>query len=226
MEEKLISIEEVIRTLKKRKKLIVIITLLFTLSSAAISLFVIKPKYEANTKFFIGKEATGENQNYSQSDVIMYQTLMKTYCEVIKTNDLILKAVEDANLNLKAEEALEQLTVITIADTQILEVKFKSENAKESRDLIEKITKEFINISKELYPNANIKILQKVTLPEKPVSPNKKINIAIGFLLGLMVSVGLAFILEFLDKTIKTKGQLEKEFDIPVIGFTKNINED
>lgn len=195
--------------MKKRRKIIALITLLFTLASAILSFFVIKPKYEANTKLFIGKESTGTNESYSQSDVIMYQTLMKTYCEVIKTKDLILKATEEANVNLKADEVLEKLSVITIADTQILEVKFKSGDAKEARDLIEGITKEFVKVSKELFPNGNIKILQQVSLPEKPVSPNKIINIAIAFLLGLMVSIGLSFLLEFLDKTIRAKEQLE-----------------
>lgn len=201
MEDQLISIEEIIKTLKKRRKIIVIITLLSTLASVVLSFFVIEPKYEASTKLFIGKETTEANQSYSQSDVIMYQTLMKTYCEVIKTNDLILKAAKEANIDLNAEEVLENLSVITIADTQILEVSFKSENAKEARDLIEEITKEFIKISKELFPNGNVKVLQQVSLPEKTVSPNKIINISIAFLLGLIVSVALSFLLEFFHKT-------------------------
>lgn len=201
MEDQLISIEEIIKILKKRRKIIVIITLLSTLASVVLSFFVIEPKYEASTKLFIGKETTEANQSYSQSDVIMYQTLMKTYCEVIKTNDLILKAAKEANIDLNAEEVLENLSVITIADTQILEVSFKSENAKEARDLIEEITKEFIKISKELFPNGNVKVLQQVSLPEKPVIPNKIINISIAFLLGLIVSVALSFLLEFFNKT-------------------------
>lgn len=201
MEDQLISIEEIIKILKKRRKIIVIITLLSTLASVVLSFFVIEPKYEASTKLFIGKETTEANQSYSQSDVIMYQTLMKTYCEVIKTNDLILKAAKEANIDLNAEEVLENLSVITIADTQILEVSFKSENAKEARDLIEEITKEFIKISKELFPNGNVKVLQQVSLPDKPVSPNKIINISIAFLLGLIVSVALSFLLEFFHKT-------------------------
>lgn len=201
MEDQLISIEEIIKILKKSRKIIVIIALLSTLASVVLSFFVIEPKYEASTKLFIGKETTEANQSYSQSDVIMYQTLMKTYCEVIKTNDLILKAAKEANIDLNAEEVLENLSVITIADTQILEVSFKSENAKEARDLIEEITKEFIKISKELFPNGNVKVLQQVSLPEKPVSPNKIINISIAFLLGLIVSIALSFLLEFLRKT-------------------------
>lgn len=201
LEDQLISIEEIMKILKKRRKIIVIITLLSILASVVLSFFIIEPKYEASTKLFIGKETTEANQSYSQSDVIMYQTLMKTYCEVIKTNDLILKAAKEANIDLNAEEVLENLSVITIADTQILEVSFKSENAKEARDLIEEITKEFIKISKELFPNGNVKVLQQVSLPEKPVSPNKIINILIAFLLGLIVSVALSFLLGFFHKT-------------------------
>lgn len=55
-------------------------------------------------------------------------------------------------------------------------------------------------------------------MPENPVSPNKKLNIAIGFLLGLMVSIGLAFLLEFVDNTFKTKEQVEQILGLPVVG--------
>ena len=226
MEDQLISIEEIIRVLKKRKAIIIIITLIFTLATAILSFFVIKPKYEVKTKFFIGKEATEINQSYSQSDVVMYQTLMKTYSEVIKTPDIILRATQEANIYLKVEEVLDMLTVITIADTQILEVNLKSQDPREARDLIEGITKEFINTSKELVPNGNVKILQKASLPEKPISPNKKINISIGFLAGLIISIGLAFLLELLNQTIRTKDELELEIDIPVIGLIPIIGKD
>ena len=61
-------------------------------------------------------------------------------------------------------------------------------------------------------------------LPESPVSPNKTMNIAIAFLLGLMVSVGLVFLIEYLDNTYKSKEQLEKELDIPVLGTIPDVD--
>ena len=51
-------------------------------------------------------------------------------------------------------------------------------------------------------------------------------NIAIAFLLGLMVSVGLVFLLEYLDNTFKTKENLERELDIPVLGIIPLVNEE
>ena len=224
MEEQVIRLDELFEALKKRWLMIVSITLIATIIAAVFNFFIIKPQYEASTKVFIGKDG-GENQSYSQNDVLMYQKLMKTYSEAIKTKDLISRSLKGTSLKLEPAEVLGNLTVVTLTDTQILQIKYKSTNPQEAKAVIEVISDEFIKTSKELVPNGNIKIIEAVELPQKPVSPNKKMNIAIAFLLALMVSVGLAFLLEFLDNTFKSKEQLERELDIPVIGSIPSIKE-
>lgn len=224
MEEQVIRLDELFEALKKRWLMIVTVTLIATIISAALSFFVIKPKYEASTKVFIGKDE-GDNQAYNQNDVLMYQKLMKTYSEAIKTKDLVSRSLQGTSLELKPEDVLANLTVSPVSDTQILQIKYKSNNPQEAKVIIQELTNEFIKTSKELVPNGNIKTIEEVQLPEKPVSPNKKMNIAIAFLLGLMVSVGLAFLLEFLDNTFKSKDQLERELEIPVIGVIPTVKE-
>ena len=224
MEEQVIRLDELFEALKKRWLMIISITLIATIISAVFSFFIIKPQYEASTKVFIGKDE-GENQSYSQNDVLMYQKLMKTYSEAIKTKDLISRSLKGTSLKLEPADVLENLTVVTVTDTQILQIKYKSTNPQEAKAIIEGISDEFIKTSKELVPNGNIQIIESVELPENPVSPNKKMNIAIAFLLGLMVGVGLAFLLEFLDNTFKNKDQLERELDIPVIGSIPSVKE-
>lgn len=225
MEEQVISIGEILESLKKRWKMIVIITLSATLLSGVISFFVLKPQYEASTKVFIGKEE-GAEQGYNQSDVLMYQKLMKTYSEAIKTKDLVGRAIDKVNTELKVNEVLEGLTVASVADTQILQIKFQGGDPEEARDIIEAVTNEFIVTSKVLVANGNVRVIEEVVTPEKPVSPNKKMNVAIAFLLGLMVSIGICFLLEFLDNTFKSKEQLERELDLPVLGTIPNLIED
>lgn len=220
----MISISEIIDSLKKRWKLIVVITLCATLLSGVVSFFVLKPQYEATTKVFIGKE-DGTDQGYNQSDVIMYKQLMKTYLETVKTKDLIGRALEDVKTELEVKEVLAGLTVTNVTDTQILEIKFKGKNPEEARDIVAAVTGEFINTSKTLVANGNVRVIEEVVVPENPVSPNKKMNIVIAFILGLMASVGICFLLEFMDNTFKSKEQLEREIDIPVLGTIPNIIE-
>ena len=75
-------------------------------------------------------------------------------------------------------------------------------------------------------PNGNVRVIEAVQLPENPVAPNKTMNVAIAFLLGLMVSVGLVFLIEYLDNTFKNKENLERELDIPVLGVIPLVDEE
>lgn len=224
MEEQVISLGEILEVLKKRWKMILIITLLATLVSGLASFFLISPKYEASTKLFIGKEA-GVETGYDQSEIAMYQKLMKTYSEAIKTRDLVGRAIMVANSKLTEDEVLEKLTVVTVADTQILQIKIEDKDPNMAAAMVQAITDEFVTTSKLLVPNGNIKVIESVKVPDTSVSPNKKLNIAIAFLLGLMVSIGISFLLEFLDNTYKNREQLEKELDIPVIGTIPNTEQ-
>ncbi|MBI6001469.1 YveK family protein [Clostridium perfringens] len=227
MEENTISLQEIAYALKKRWKLIALITIVATLVSAILSFFVIKPQYEAKAKLFIGKQETQENNAYNNSDVMMYQQLMKTYAELVKTSDLVTKAVKSANLNYNQNEIkgiLNNLTATPSADTQILDLSFKGGNPKEVLKITEAITNEFISESKDLIPNGNVQVIQKPQLPENPVSPNKKLNILIAFILGLMVGVGIVLLMEYLDNTFKSREELEKTLDLPIIGSIPDYN--
>lgn len=217
MEEQVISISEIFEALKKRWILIVSITLIATIISGVLSFFVIDPVYETSTKVFIGKEENN-TEGYNSNDIAMYQKLLKTYAEAVKTNEVVKNAITKSNVDLKIGEVKGALTVTPIADTQILQIKYQNTNPEIAKDMLKNVTDEFIVLAKELVPNGNVRIIEEVELPKNPVSPNKVMNIAIAFLLGMMVSVGLVFLLEYLDNTYKNKEMLEKELDIPVIG--------
>ena len=222
MNEDIIRIQDLLKIIKKKWKLIFMITFIATIVSVVVSFYLIPPEYETSTKVFIGKEGSVSkgvaDQNYSGNDVEMYQKLLKTYAEVIKTNDLIEKAVNTVDLDLKSKEVLKSLTVIPTTDTQILEIKYLNHDKFLAKDLLDSITNEFILESKLLIPNGNVKIIENVRIPENPVSPNKKLNIAVTFLIGLMVSILLSFFLEFINNTFKNKEMMEEELGIPVIG--------
>lgn len=60
---------------------------------------------------------------------------------------------------------------------------------------------------------------------QSPVSPNPPLNIAIAAVVGLMVGVGLTFLLEYLDNTVKTEQDIEKLLELPVLGAITIIDE-
>lgn len=217
MEEQVISISEIIDAVKKRWKIIALCTLIATLVSGIFTFFIIAPTYEASTKVFIGKEESSV-ENYNYNDITMYQKLLKTYSELIKTKDLINRSITNSEYELEVEDVLNNVCITTVADTQMIQIAYKSTSPNIAKNMLENITNEFITTAQELVPNGNVRVLETVELPEEPVAPNKKMNIAIAFILGMMVGLGIVFLLEYLDNTYKNKEQLEKDLDIPVLG--------
>jgi len=57
------------------------------------------------------------------------------------------------------------------------------------------------------------------------VKPRKLLNIAIAAVLGMMIGLGLIFLLEYLDNSIKTEEDVERYLALPVIGAIPEINE-
>ncbi len=65
---------------------------------------------------------------------------------------------------------------------------------------------------------ADVQVIDDATLPVMPIKPRVKLNIAIGAVLGAFLGVGLAFLLEFVDNTVKTKEDVERLLGVPVLG--------
>ncbi len=66
--------------------------------------------------------------------------------------------------------------------------------------------------------DTSVTVVSEATIPAAPVKPNKKLNIAIAMMLGMMVFTLLAFLLEYLDNTLKTPEDITREMNLPVLG--------
>ncbi|MFB0836800.1 polysaccharide biosynthesis tyrosine autokinase [Arthrobacter sp. E44] len=60
--------------------------------------------------------------------------------------------------------------------------------------------------------------LGKAVLPTSPTSPNLKLNLGLGVLVGLALGVAFAVVRRYLDRRIRKAGEMERIFGIPAIG--------
>ena len=50
-----------------------------------------------------------------------------------------------------------------------------------------------------------------------PVKPKKKLNLILGIIFGLMTGVGIAFLWEYLDRSLRTEEDVRRYLDLPVL---------
>ena len=227
------NISEVLDGIKDKWKNVVLIVLSFLLISSIYNIFFINKEYESNVKIFIGKQKFKNiTETYNNEEINLYQRLITTYSEVIKSKKLINESIKGSKMNYLQDKykninydlLMENLTVNPIANTQIIEIKYKSLNPQQSYDLLYSITENLISYSKELYPNVNITILEQVHVNLKPLMNKKLTIIGIGLMLGLIVGIGGIIGVMYLNNTYKNQKSLEEEIGLTVIGVIPKID--
>lgn len=71
--------------------------------------------------------------------------------------------------------------------------------------------------------NENIKILDMAIMPDFPIKPKKKLNLMLGALIGLGLGIGLTFLLEYFDDSIKNPEELE-HLGLPILASIPEIS--
>ncbi|WP_343008840.1 YveK family protein [Clostridium celatum] len=225
MDKEFIQLREFLYLLKKKWALIVFIIAICLISTIAITKYVIKPVYESKTKVFVGKEINNES-TYDQWEIQMYQQLMQTYVELASTNNLIESALESINLDKDIEDVLENLSVVQKENTQILEISYKSIDSKESFDVVNAITNEFIKVSRDIIPNVNIEIIDDAQIAKEPLTNNLLRNLVVAFIGGCVLSVSLVLLMDFFNNTFNSKEDVERNLGLPIIGVIPRYNDD
>lgn len=227
------NISEVLDEIKDKWKNVVLIVLSFLLISSIYNIFFINKEYEAKVKIFIGKQKFKNiTETYNNEEINLYQRLITTYSEVIKSKKLINESIKDSkinylqdnNENINCDLVMENLTVNPIANTQIIEIKYKSLNPQQSYDLLYSITENLISYSKELYPNVNITILEQVHVNLNEVTSEKLAIIGLALMLGLIIGIGGIIGVRYLNNTYKNQKSFEEEIGLTVIGVIPKID--
>lgn len=81
-----------------------------------------------------------------------------------------------------------------------------------------------VNLTRLLQSN-NISVLDRATAPTAPVKPRVMFNLLLGAVIGLLAGIGLAFLLEMLDNTIKNQEDIEQRLGMPFLGVIPAIRE-
>lgn len=228
----MVNILEYINEIKKEVRGIAIITLSFIFIAILYTSFFIKEDYEAKAKVFVGKQKfQNTTESYNNEEVNLYQRLITTYSEVIKSKKLINKSINESKINslkeseekFEYESVIGDLTVNPIKDTQIIELKYTSKDAQQSYDLLYSITENFVSYSKELYPTVNIKVIEQVNVDSESLVNKKIMIIGMAFILGLIISIGIVIMRMYFSNTFKNKDSLEKELGLAVIGTIPDL---
>ncbi len=164
---------------------------------------------------------------------------LKTRLDGLKAQleEEIRKSVEAANTayrtaldkeqRLQRELETERVDVSRMSNDAILSGSLEMEikNTRETLDtLVGQQNETLVSARLSGQMTSTIKVVDPALVPKAPFSPNKKRSLIIGFLLGGFLGLGLAFVIDFLDNTVKSPEDLEKLTGLPSLGIIPHFS--
>ncbi len=224
MEEE-INLSELFQILRKRLALIIAITFTATAIGAIVSYYYLTPSYQASTTILVNESKNNQNIVSSEATVTN-ETVMATYYKIIKS-EAILSIVNEKLVTPFTTRQLKGMITVGGEDDQVMTLSVEDTDPVRAAKIANMTASVFENEIVKIMNVDNVSILDKA--PEKgdfyPVSPKPLLNTAIATVVGLMVAVGLAFLLAYLDNTIDSEQEMEKILNIPVLGVVSAIDE-
>ncbi len=110
-------------------------------------------------------------------------------------------------LNSTVKKLLDQAQELGQKEIEYNRLKREKDNNEHLYQLVLSRAKE-TDLSKMLKVN-NVRVLDSAMLPGSPIRPNVQLNILLAILVGLALGLALVFLLEFMDRTLKTQEQVE-----------------
>lgn len=225
--EETISLKELFLTLKKRWVLIMGITVLAVLVAAFVSINYLTPIYQTSTQLLVNQAKEEKGSIYNSNEVQTNLQLINTYNVIIKSPAILDIVIKELDLDMTTKQLNDKITVQSEQDSQVLNLTVQDENSKIAVKIANTIARVFQREITDIMAIDNVKILARAEYENNPapIQPKPLLNIAIALVVGLMASIGLVFLMEYLDNTAKTEQDIEQILGVPVLGAIMEFNE-
>lgn len=219
-----IDVLSLVKTLWRRKFLIVVTAFVIAIIALGYSAFIIKPTYTSSTRIYVVNRQPGDNSTLTNQDLQAGSYLVKDYKEIILSQDVLAKVIDDLKLNVQPSALAKKINVTVPTDTRIVSIAVSDGDAKEAARIANSLrqvaAEKIIAVTKV----ADVTTLEEAEIPNAPSSPNIRRNTLIGFLAGGVLISVVILVVEVLDDRVKKPEDVEEALGITLLGVVPNMN--
>ncbi|EFW07130.1 MPA1 family Polysaccharide export protein [Streptococcus anginosus 1_2_62CV] len=219
-----IDVLSLVKTLWRRKFLIIVTAFAMAIVALGYSTFIIKPNYTSTTRIYVVNRQANENSTLTNQDLQAGTYLVKDYKEIILSQDVLAKVIDDLKLNVQPSALAKKINVTVPTDTRIVSIAVSDGDAKEAARIANSLrqiaAEKIIAVTKV----SDVTTLEEAEVPNSPSSPNIRRNTFIGFLAGGVLISVVILVVEVLDDRVKKPEDVEESLGITLLGVVPNMN--
>ena len=209
------------------KKYIAVLIVFLLIAAGGIFVFdktIKRPVYQAQATVIITRYESTDSTSGTTNDIASSQRLASIYGEIIKSDLVLGKVINDLNLNMGVGELRGNITTKIAGDTTMLTVSAKDYDAKMTAAIVNKAVDVATEEIQGIYKIGSIAQLNSATAPTAPINNTLSRDLTVAGAVIVLGVLGFAFLKFYLDKTIKYDENTEKRTGLSVTGIIPEAN--
>lgn len=215
---KQLTLNDILRMFLSHIKLILIMALVGAIVAFGFVKLFVDEVYTAQALLLVQNDASfsGEVSSAVDSDSdsekvdtkdITDSVMFTTVCQTLFTTDPdMTKLFAGCQVNISAIEESFFITVVV-----------SSTDPDKAANVANQLTEQAPVVVEKYFPDkGKVDTVYNASIPASPSSPDVKKYVIMGLLAGLVLALGLSFLIEIVDTTIKPDDDLYEIYDIPV----------
>lgn len=215
-----IDLKDLFDYYKSKLGVVILFVVLVGILGCLYGLFIQKPMYKSSTSIVLISEAK-DNSQLTYNDVSVNQNLVSTYSEIVKSKRVLGQVINNLNLNYTYGALSNNIEVSSVTGTQIIKITVTDENSKTAMKVANEIGKVFAKEIPELYNISNVNILDTAEVAPSAYNVNITKQSAIFLLAGLVLGLGVVFVMYYFDRSVKNTSQIEDKLKLPVLATVR-----
>lgn len=215
-----IDLKELFEYYKSKFGIVILFVALVGILGCLYGLFIQKPMYKSSTSIVLISEAK-DNSQLTYNDVSVNQNLVSTYSEIVKSKRILNQVINNLNLDYSYGALSNNIEVSSVTGTQIIKITVTDENSKTAMKVANEIAKVFSKEIPELYNISNVNILDTAEVASSAYNVNIAKQSTIFLLAGLVLGLGVVFVMYYFDRSVKNASQIEDKLKLPVLATVR-----
>ncbi|MGU7888039.1 Wzz/FepE/Etk N-terminal domain-containing protein [Streptococcus suis] len=199
-----------------RKKFLIIFTALFGAGIAFVySSFLVTPQFDSTTRIYVVSQNVEAGAGLTSQELQAGTYLVKDYKEIILSKDVLTQVATELNLN---ENLKEKVSVSIPVDTRIVSISVRDADPNEAARIANSLRTFAAQKIVEVTKVSDVTTLEEAVPAEEPTTPNIKRNILLGLLAGGILATGIILAMEVLDDRVKRPQDIEEVMGLTLLG--------
>lgn len=210
-----IDVLSLLRTIWRKKFLILLTAILTTGLAFAYSAFLATPQYDSTTRLYVVTQSSDNVAGITNQDLQAGSFLVKDYKEIILSQDVLKNVTTTLGIT---EDIKDKLTVTIPTDTRILSITVRDSDPNQAATIANTLRDEAAKKIIEVTKVSDVTTLEAALPAEKPSTPQTKRNLVLGFIVGAFLATALVLVLEVLDDRVKRPQDIEEGLGMTLLG--------